>query len=442
MSTITSTSTSEERDAGLIRAVGVPGLAANIVNTTIGAGIFVLPATVAALVGPAAPLAFIVCALAMGLMVTSIALAGSRVSLTGGLYAYVEAAFGRYVGFIAGALLFINACLGVSSVGSAFTGFIGNMFPMLAGTPGKMLLLFVVFGILSMINIRGVKAGVRAVGTVTIAKLIPIFIFVGIGIFYVRPDFIAWPGFPEGKALGQSVLLLVFAFSGIEIALVPSGEVKNPARTVPRAIFSALILTTVLYIAIQLVAQGILGPEMTKFSQAPLAEAASRFLGNAGRMLILIGAIVSAFGFITSDMLGSPRTLFALSRDGILPPMLSRLHPNFRTPHIAIVVYAIITYALAFSSTFEQLVILSNVTLLLLYLLCCAAALVLIRRDVRADGEPLRFPGAQLVPIIASGVIIWILSNATAKEFALTGAFLACASVLFLFRRKPIREAD
>ena len=432
----------EPDDGGLVRALGVPGLTANIVNTTIGAGIFVLPASVAALMGAAAPLAFVLCAIVMGLVVTSFALAGSRISTSGGLYGYVETAFGRYAGFIAGTLLFLNACLGVSSVGSAFAGFVGNMFPFLAGEAGKMTLLFVVFTGLALINIRGVKSGARAVGTVTIAKLIPIVLFITIGLFFIQPSLIAWPGWPSGEALGQSVLLLVFAFSGIEIALNPSGEVKNPARTVPRAIFGALITTTVLYIGIQLVTQGVLGGEMKTFAQAPIAEASSRFLGEAGRLLVLIGAMVSAFGFIASDMLGSPRTIYAISRDGILPPLFARVHPRFHTPYVGIITYAVVTYLLAFSSTFEQLVVLSNVTILLLYLLCCAAALVLIRRDVRTAGEPLSFPGAFAVPIIASAAMVWILSHATAKEFGLTAVLLLLATVLYVMRRRFARAAS
>lgn len=431
----------QTRDAGLVRALGVPGLAANIVNTTIGAGIFVLPASVAVLMGAAAPLAFVACAAAMGLMVTSFALAGSRVSVTGGIFGYAESAFGRYFGFIAGALLFINACLGVSSVGSAFTGFVGKLFPIMASQTAKMLLLLAVFTLLAFINIRGVKSGARAVGTVTIAKLIPIFIFIGAGLFFIQPELIAWPGWPGTKPLGESVLLLVFAFSGIEIALAPSGEVKNPSRTVPRAIFTALVTTTLLYIGIQFVAQGVLGPDMPQHKDAPLAEAASRFLGTAGGLLILIGAIISAFGFITSDMLSSPRTIYALSRDGIIPRVVARVHPRFRTPYVAIITYAVVTYLLAFSSTFEQLVVLSNVTLLLLFLLGCSSAFVLMRRDVRTAGEPLTFPGAMAVPILACVVILWILSHATAKELGLSAAYLALVSALYFFRRNSARPS-
>jgi amino acid transporter len=424
------------QDRELIRALGVPGLTANIINTTIGAGIFVLPATVAGLMGAAAPVAFVVCAVVMGLVVTSFALAGSRVSVSGGLYGYVETAFGRYVGFLAGALLFLNACLGISSVAAAFAGFVGNMFPFFGTRPGRMVLLLVVFGSLAFVNVRGVKSGARAVAAVTIAKLIPILVFIGIGVFFIRPAQVAWTGAVSGKALGESVLLLIFAFSGVEIALTPSGEVKNPARTVPRSIFAALAITTVIYIAIQFVAQGVLGAEMTHFAQAPLAEAASRFLGSGGRLLILIGAMISAFGFLTSDMLGSPRTIYAFGRDKILPAIFARVHPAFRTPYIAIVTYALITYGLAFSSTFEQLVIIADVTLLLLYLLCCAAAIVLIRSNVRSEGKPLGFPGATMIPLAAAVVMIWILTHGTAKAFAMTAAYLLIMSLLYFVRRR------
>ena len=419
----------------LVRALGVPGLAANIVNTTIGAGIFVLPASVALLLGAAAPIAFVITAIAMAVLVTSFALAGSRVSRSGGLYGHVETAFGSYLGFIAGALLFINACLGVSSVGSAFTGFIGTVFPIFAGQRGKVILLFLAFAILAIINIRGVKSGARAVGIVTVAKLVPLFIFIAVGLFFVQPSLIAWPGWPAARPLGESVLLLVFAFSGIEIALNPSGEVKNPARTVPRAIFSALALTTCVYIAIQLVAQGVLGNEMAQHQAAPLAEAASRFLGNGGHLLVLLGAIISSFGFITSDMLSSPRTIYALSRDGVLPGFFGRVHERFRTPHVAIVSYAVVSYALAFSAQFEQLVRYSNVTLLTLYLLCCVATLRLLQRDVRAEGEPLRFPGDFLCPILGCALIVWILTSAKYEEVRFTVVYLVGASVFFFARR-------
>ncbi|MEY2558816.1 MAG: basic amino acid/polyamine antiporter, family [Verrucomicrobiota bacterium] len=427
-------------DAKLIRALGVPTLTSSIVNATIGAGIFVLPATVAAGLGSAAPIAFVICAVAMALIVTSFAIAGSRVSLTGGLYAYVEVAFGSYVGFLAGVLLWLTNVLAVAGVASAIAASVAVIFPWAQGGFGRFLLLVLIFSGLALINIRGVRAGAGTVTAMTIAKLLPLLLFIGVGVFFIKPAALGWSIWPGSDAIGKTVLLLIFAFMGVELALVPSGEVKNPARTVPRSIFCALAITTALYMAIQLVAQGVLGAELSKFVDAPLAEAASRFLGNAGRTIILVGTVISAFGYVSGDILGSPRTLYAFGRNGVLPAKMAAVHSRFRTPHIAIVVHAIIACALSVSSTFQYLAILSNIAALLLYLFCCAAAFQLIRRDVRSDGEPFSIPGEKIVPLLAVAIVLWILSHATLAEFGVAALVLVIASALFALRKAARRE--
>jgi APA family basic amino acid/polyamine antiporter len=421
----------ERVDHQLVRAMGVPALTANIVNSTIGAGIFVLPALVAKGLGPAAPLAFIACGLAMLLFVTCFAIAGSRVSLTGGLYAYVEVAFGRYVGFLAGMLYGITAIAAVAGVVNVFVSSLVALLPLGANPVTRFVIMLLVFGSLVAINVRGVREGAGAVTVVTIAKLLPILLFVCVGIFFIQPAAIAWPGWPGSKPLGDSVILLIFAFVGIEVGLIPSGEVKNPARTVPRSAYLALLITTVLYIAIQLVAQGTLGSDLANHAEAPLAEAAAKFLGNLGRTILLAGATISAFGFVTSDILSSPRMIFAFGRDGALPRWFAHVHPHYRTPDVAIITYAVLAFALSVTSTFEALAVLSNVSVLLMYLLCCAACWFLVQRDVRADGQPFNFPGAKIVPALAIVAIIWILTHATMREFAVNGILLAAASIAY-----------
>jgi amino acid transporter len=193
---------------------------------------------------------------------------------------------------------------------------------------------------------------------------------------------------------------------------------------------------------IQLVASGILGNELGKYGDAALAEAAARFLGNAGRILMLAGLAVSAFGFATSDILSSPRIIFAFGRDGILPKWFAHVHRRFHTPNVAIITYATVAFGLSFWSTFQELAVLSNMAVLLLYILCCLAALELNRRDLRSDGAPFKFPGATLIPILAIAVIIWILAHATQKEFAFTAACLVAASLLFLVRQFFRAKAD
>ena len=430
----------ERVDHQLIRAIGVPGLTANIVNSTIGAGIFVLPALVAKGLGSAAPVAFICCAVAMVLFVTCFAIAGSRVSLTGGLYAYVEVAFGRYVGFLAGVLYGITALGAVAGVVNVLVNSIAVIAPFLGLGVMRVIVMIAVYGLLVGINVRGVRGGAGAVTVVTLAKLLPLLLFICAGIFFIHPANLTWSAWPSSKAVGDNVILLIFAFVGIEVALIPSGEVKNPARTVPRSAYLALVVTTIIYITIQLVAQGTLGSDLANYKDAPLAEAAAKFLGNIGRTILIAGATISAFGFVTSDILSSPRMIFAFGRDGALPTFFAHVHPRCRSPDVAIITYAVLAFSLSVTGTFEQLAVLSNVAVLLMYLLCCAGCWFLVQRDVRTEGQPFNFPGMKIVPVLAIIAIIWILSHATVREFAVNGILLALASVVYLirgqFRRK------
>jgi amino acid transporter len=430
-------------EASLVRALGVRQLAASIVNVTVGAGIFVLPAAVAAGLGAAAPAAYLVCAAAMTLIVTSFALAGSRVSLTGGIYAYVEVAFGPFVGFLAGVLQWLMLWLTAGGLLSAFVDQVGLLVPGLGpglvpgagqGLPRAAIIVATV-AFLAFVNVRGVAIGARVIESAVVAKLLPLAVFLAVGVFFIQPAALAWPGWPPGDKLGETVLILIFAFVGIEVALVPSGEVRDPRRTVPRAIFLALGLTTLLYLAIQAVAQGVLGAEMAQHAEAPLAEAASRFLGTGGRLLVLAGGAVSMFGYMCGDMLSSPRALYAFGRDGFLPRALARVHPSYHTPYVAISLHAVLAAALAISSSFRYLALLSNVAVLTLYFLCCAAALRLVSRKAPAGENAFTLPGARVIPVAAMAVIAWILAHATRQEFAVLGVTLLVAAALYGAKR-------
>ena len=428
-------------DAALVRAIGVRRLTASIINITIGAGIFVLPAVVAGRLGAAAPIAYLVCAGLMALIVLCFASAGSRVSLTGGLYAYVEVAFGPFIGFLAGVLFWLMASFAVASVASAFAGSVGVLWPPASAGLGRAAVLAGLFAALAIVNVRGVSVGARLVEAVTAAKLVPLLVFVLAGVWFVHGEYLVWPGLPSAADVGRTAIVLIFAFVGVEVALVPSGEIADPPRTVPRALFLALATTTTLYLLVQGVAQGLLGPAMSTFRAAPLAEAASRVLGAAGRLLVLAGATVSMFGYVSGDMLGSPRALFAFGRDGIFPAALAKVHPIYRTPYVAIVVHAVIVATLAISSSFTQLAILANVAALSLYLMCVAASLELQRRDVRAGGTPFKVPGGPIIPFLAATAIIWVLAHATWKELGVEAAVLAIAAAFFVGRRRLATSA-
>ncbi len=426
-------------DAQLVRAIGTRELTASIINVTIASSIFLMPATVAEGLGAAAPIAYLVCAALMTLIALCFAAAGSRVSLTGGLYAYIEVAFGGFAGFLGGLLYTLTACLSVASVGTAFAGSVGVLWPPLGGGMLRALLLIVLFAVLAVVNVRGIKPGIRLVETITAAKLIPLLFLVVAGAWSLNPEFLRLT-LPTVSQVGQVSIVLLFAFVGVEVALTPSGEIRDPARTVPRSIFSALATATLMYLAVQTVAQGVLGPELPAYKDAPLAETARRLFGNAGKLFLLAGGTVSIFGYVAGDMLGTPRALFALARDGVLPARFASVHPRYHTPALAIAWYAVVVAALAISSSFETLVVMANVSALLLYLMCVGASYELQRHDVRMAGTPFNLGGGVLVPLLAAAGIVWLLSQATQAEFQVVGLVLALASVYYLVRARFLRK--
>jgi basic amino acid/polyamine antiporter, APA family len=426
-------------DAQLVRAIGTRQLTASIINVTIASSIFLMPATVAERLGGAAPIAYLVCATLMTLIALCFAAAGSRVSLTGGLYAYIDTAFGGFAGFLGGYLYSVTACLSVASVATAFAGTAGVLWPTFAGGPARALLLLLLFAALAIVNVRGIKPGIRLVEAITAAKLIPLLFLVVGGVWSLNVDFLRM-SMPSVSQVGQASIFLLFAFVGVEVALTPSGEIRDPATTVPRSILMALAFATSIYLAVQTVAQGTLGPELPLFKDAPLVETAGRLFGDGARLIFLVGMAVSIFGYIAGDMLGTPRVLFALARDGVLPRPLVRVHPRYRTPALAIVLYSVVVAALAISSSFERLVVMANVSALLLYLMCVAASYQLQRRDVRMAGMPFNLPGGILVQLLAAVGIIWLLSQATYDEWKIEAYVLVAAIAYYLLRgflRKP-----
>ncbi len=410
----------------LVRAIGTFGLAAGIINITIGGGIFRLPANVAATMGPSAPIAYIICALAMGLIVLCIADAGSRVSLTGGPYAYVGTAFGPYFGFISGVLLFMLGTFATAAVSTVFAASIGQMVPALSGRAASAVVLIAAYAFWSFINFRGVRLSVRLNSIATVAKLLPLLLVAVGGAFFVSASNLAIEVVPPAGDIARASLFLIFAFAGVESALVPSGEVRDTARTVPRAIGLAMAAITVLYLALQMVAQGILGDGLAQATAAPLADAAGMSMGGWARSILLAGASISTFGYLGGMTLSMPRALFALARDRFLPSSLAAVHPQYRTPHVAIVVQSLLTFVLAASGTFEQLAILANVSALALYFGCALASWRLRQLNVGQSGGAFTIPGAAVVPWIACAVIAWLLTGVTSVEWL---GFVICVGV-------------
>ena len=420
-------------ESGLVRAIGLFGLTAAIVNVTIGGGIYRLPASAAQSLGAAAPVAYVACALALVFIVICFAEAGSRVSLTGGIYAYVEIAFGPLVGLVTGVLLWA----GLTTTFAAVVSFLGDSFAALAGLEGGMgraAFVIVVLGGIAVLNYRGVRLADRFNAVATVIKVAPLVVLLVVGIGAVDPANLAWPGMPPLPRVAQASAILIFAFLGVETALVPSGEVREPERTVPRAIFLAITLVAVFYLGLHLVAQGILGPALAQ-QKTPLAEAAGIAMGDGARRAVLGASVLSMLIYSSGMMLGVPRLLFAFARDGFAPRALAAVHPGFHTPHVAIVAQAALVAALAVSGTFERLALLGNAAVLLSYVACCAAAWELRRKDVRMTETRYDVPGGGIAPPIALLLIGWLLSGMTAAEWAASAVVIAATAVVYAARR-------
>ena len=416
-----------------IRAVGLFGLIAIAVNGVIGSGIFVLPATVASLLGPASPAAYFVAALLVALIVLCFAEAGSMFEQTGGPYLYAREAFGSFIGFEVGWMFLLSRLAATSAIATAFTAYLGYFFPVMAIGLGRAIALTVLLWGLAWLNLLGVKYGSWTVNFLTIVKIVPLLLFVFVGLFFVDHTRYEILSLPHTVPLRQASLALVFAFGGFENASVPTEEVKNPTRNLPIALVVSIALTAVLYVLIQIVAQGTLADLATEAT--PLASAARTFMGVAGAAMITIGAMLSTAGSDSAVILVGPRILYALASAGQFPRALAHIHHTYHTPYIAVAVFAFSAWAIALYGNFAQLVTVSAIARLFFSATTCLAVPVL-RRKITDRTAPFKVPGGALIPALAALLSVWLLTGIN-KQQAIAGvvALVVGGLLYLLFRR-------
>lgn len=417
----------------LVRGIGRWDLTAIIINTIIGAGIFGLPAKVHSLIGTWSLVAFAACAVIVGFIVICHAEVSSRFSSTGGPYLYAREAFGPLVGFEVGWLYWIVRVTTFAANCNLLVTYLGFFIPEASQNAFRITIILLIVLMIFIVNLIGVKQSAWMTNIFTAGKLIPLFIFVAIGIFFIQPANFAFDAVPEYGAFSSAVLLLIYAFVGFEVGVVVGGETKDPQKSMPFALIAALIIVASLYILIQVVSIGTL-PGLA-VSERPLADAGALFLGTYGAAFITIGALISILGNLNVGFLGSTRLLFAMSEQRELPEILSYTHKAFRTPWVSILLTAIVIFFMTIYSTFFTALAIATITRLLVYATTCLA-LPVFRYRGNAPEAKFIAPMGTVAAVLSLGLIIWLL---TRVDFAKEGLPILLAAVigftLFVFYR-------
>jgi amino acid transporter len=419
-------------DEGLKRVIGVQGLALSIVNMVIGSGIFVLPAIIGMAMGAFGIFGYIFCSIMMAAIMLCYAEVGSKITTSGGSYAYVEKAFGNFPGFIINWLFFFGwGILASAAMMNIIADSLALLWPSLLNPFIRGILFFFLMGIMVVINIIGTKQANIFVKSISILKLFPIIGIIIFGFSHIKIDNLHWEKVPSLKTFSDTTLILFFAFAGFEASLGVSGEFKNPKKTVPFGIFLGGAIVLIVYLLLQTVTQGILGADIVAHKNAPLAAVAEKIIGPAGTTLLLFTAALSCFGGVSADVMATPRSLFACANDGMFPKFLGKVHSKFATPYLAIITYASLIFIFSVSGGFKQLAILASAALLLVYLSVILATIKL-RRDKEDELEKtFKVPGGLIVPFIGMASILWLLTSLNKWEILSTIIFITTICLVY-----------
>jgi len=433
----------ENTDEGLKRVVGVSGLALSIVNGVIGSGIFVLPAIVGIALGAFGVFGYAVCSIMLAAIMLCYAEIGSKVTSSGGSYAYVEAAFGSFPGFVINWLFTFGwGILGSAAVMNIMADSLAVLFPLFSNALVRGLFFFILIGFMILVNILGTKQGIGFVKAITIIKLLPLIGIVVFGFAKVKTSNLHWEHFPTLKTVGDTSLILFYAFAGFETSLGVSGEFKNPKRTVPLGIFLGGTIVLIVYMLLQTVTQGVLGADMAAYKDAPLAAVAQKIVGPLGTTILLITAAVSCFGCVSADVMATPRSLFAGANNGMFPKFLGKVHAKYATPHLAILTYGTLIFIFAVSGGFRQLAILASAAILLVYFAVILATVKLRKQQQHSSEKTFRAPGGLLFPLIGIATITWLLSSLSKWEILSTLIFIAVVCIIYFVIKKIRKEND
>jgi amino acid transporter len=413
-----------------------------MVNTMIGASIFGLPALIAARLGKWSPLGFLVAFAGISIIAACMAEVASQFREAGGPYLYARVAFGRFLAIQNGWLTWLSRIAAVSAVANLFIIYLSEFFPGVRVPLARAGVLTILIGFLAVVNYRGVTFGNRLSNFFTVTKvaLLSFFVIAGLTALAQHPEMRITPAATTTTLAGwfEAVLLMIYSYGGFEAALIATGETSNARKDIPFALFAAITATTVLFIAVQyLVIHTIAN---VAASSAPAVDSARRFLPAPGVQIVAAGTLVSAYGYLSANMLHTPRITYAMGERGDFPAFFGKIHPRFRTPHLSIVIFAAVLLLFSIAGNFKWNALLSSVARLFVYGSVAAALPALRRKQPHADG--FRLPGGVFIAALALLFTCVLVTRMHWGEFLVISITAALASVNWLWARKQSDRSE
>jgi amino acid transporter len=432
-------SEAQKQETGLRKEISQLGFGAIALNGTIGAGIFALPAIAVGRAGMFSPWIYVACGILIMAIVFVFARVASYFSDTGGPVTYATRAFGPFVGFQAGWLLTLSRAAAFAANAHLMVTYAGWFWAPLADGMTHLAAVGLVCVVLTVINLVGIRQGMLAIFALTVLKLLPLLLLVFLGISQTSPEIFRGAHIPPLDSLGETMLIVFYAFVGFESAVIPAGEAKNAKRDIPLALVRTILAITVFYFLIQVVTVSV-APDIAS-SKTPLADVALILMGAAGAAILTLGAVFSISGNLTSSMLSAPRMLYAMGQLGSLPEWFGKIHPRYHTPANAILFYSVFSILLALSGGFVWLAAMSTVVRLMVYVMCIATLPVLHRRIGEYEGQ-FRLYGGMAVPAVALVISTWLMTHASLKSWTATAAFMLLGAVMYLLTRRRAGSVD
>ena len=425
----------------LIRGIGMVGGVLLVLNGMIGAGIFALPSAVAARAGILSPWLFLGAGVLIITVVLTFAELSSYFRISGGPALYATKAFGPLTGFSTGWIYFVSRAAAIAANSHVMATFLGALLPWFDTETGHVVVVVVIIGALTLVNVLGIKGGVRALTFFTFFKLIPLLLMIVLGLQYVTPDILFPESLPTIDDLGGTTLLLIYAFVGFEQVLIPAGETSKPRETIPNALIFTMIATGILYFLIVLVFISVLSDSATE--GAGLVDVGRKLAGPVGAIVISVTAIFSIGGNLSSTMLAIPRLTMSLADHRLLPRWFGHINERFSSPANSIVFLGGVAMALGLSGSFVFLATATSLTRLIVYVVCIAALPVIKgRADPVAIERAYRVKGGYTIPVIALGLCLWMISHSSADAWMLTGILLVVGLMLYWLEQLRIKRQN